>query len=202
MTVNRMSFCKKSPATVCLKVFILFLALPLSACGDDGLSRSIAQELLQKSDELARLRTTVKIHNYPKFAIQAGNQGFVVKQGEIVSGKALLNVVESKIVSAPYKHLLLKKAQKVTIRITDILVPEGKAHTAIAAFIWKQKNIPGVVKRFAINDGTGHASFRKFHDGWRLEKVKWKFSGALATMSPFERAARDADMVAEMARRK
>jgi len=143
------------------------LASLLTGCGNDDLSRPQAEQQIAASELLTRFKTEVPFQ--PSAPIKGERQGFWKKQDTYLIQRR--PVFDTVISLTPYSTRLNKPlAQKVSV--TGISDVPGTTNLKEVQYSWSYVDPPSVLKRFIARGGTGKAIFRKFDDGWRIEKLE------------------------------
>lgn len=173
-----------------LIIVILICFASLSGCSNAELSRKQAATDIEKSKEIQERRLRIELHSTA--ANKMADQGFL-------SEKELPSVISG--VGGDFKLFQLNQPGDIIIEVTGIADSTKGENIKEAQFVWRYSDLPSVVRRFAVEGGTGNAVYRLFDDGWRLESVSTGSSGIPIALSAEEQAAETADVQAEAAYR-
>lgn len=144
-------------------IFML-LAFSLLGCGKAELSRSSAKDMIQESSELKALSENVQLNSAAEGKARAldvldGNGALTPKGAKLFS---MFNVAGATL------------AQPISLPDVDVTgitsVPMAEDMKEVQFSLTFQ--YPPVIKRFAAKVSGGTALFRRYDDGWRLEKVR------------------------------
>ncbi len=169
----------------------------LVGCGRADLSRTEAAAAIEVSEEIKQ--RTIKIDLHPQATAKLDVQGFRSRQ---TKKDLLYSVISEEVTSGKSSWFILRSPTTIYIDATGIADVPGSVNLKEAQFRWRYEELPSLVKRFAVEGGTGKATFRLFDDGWRLEGVETKSSGTPVVLSAQERSDEAADEMNEVALRK
>ncbi len=172
-------------------VFLL-LVLGLLGCGKADLSRSSAKDMIQGSQELRGLSQNLPLNS------AAGGKTRVL---DILNRNGALTPNGLKLFST-FDYSVATLAQPVSppnVEITGIAAVPMVEDMKEVHFDVALLRLPPEVKRFAANGGKGVAHFRRYDDGWRLEKVKLSMSREPYPLTPQEQSDEQAEIAAGLA---
>ena len=194
------SSCRSGKFSPNMVVFILLIG-GLYGCGKSDLSRAVAEKQIQNSDVILQLASNVPLQ--PNVLQKGAEQGAwrLIQNGGVDQG-SLGEKASQTIASVNYNSVVLRKATKVDVKVTGVAGVPMAENVKEAQFTWGYVELPSLVKRYALQGGTGSATFRLFDDGWRLERVNTQVSNTPVTLSPKEVEEESADTQAEAERRK
>jgi hypothetical protein len=156
--------------------FIHILLIPclmlLTACKNRDLSRDEAARQIVEN-EVFNENFFIRSVLAPRIAISQGQeQGLWIVSNNrsfIVRPKA------AKVISRiePGEGIMIYLTQKpqIDLKVTGMTSNSDDENTKQVDFSWVYKNLPSVIKRFAIRGGGGQAFFQKYDDGWRLKSL-------------------------------
>lgn len=143
-------------------IFML-LAFSLLGCGKADLSRSSAKDMIQGSPELKALSQNVRLNS------AAASKAHAL---DVLNGNGALTPKGAKFFSR-FSDAGATLAQPISlpdVEVTGITsVPMAEDMKEVQFNLTFQ--YPPVIKRFATKVSGGVAQFRRYDDGWRLEKV-------------------------------
>lgn len=168
--------------------FIVLLAMGLWGCGKGELDRSAATDLLQNNEKIKALSLRVPLH---QGAIrQAGELDILDKKGALTpKGAKLFSKFEYG------EATLVQPLPPPIIEVTGIASVPMSEDMKVAQFNLASRYTPAI-KRFAAKTGKSEAIFRRYDDGWRLEKVEIATSSEAYPLTAQERGEVDAEAAA------
>lgn len=142
---------------------LLLLTFSLAGCGKTDLSRSSAKDMIQGSTELKAL--TQKMQLNP-------DAGHIARLLDVLNSKGVLTPKGTQLFSKiEYgEATLVHPLNPPVIEVTGITsVPMSEDMKEVQFNLTFQ--YPPAIKRYAAKIRGGVAGFRRYDDGWRLEKV-------------------------------
>lgn len=175
-----------------LSLFFLMVSfcLLLAACGSGKLTRQKAAEHIEKSKKLTKEMDYIYLNS------RAPKKGVKLEIWKRFSNKFKLSEKGKKYFSAvgdtfffsgSYRAKLVTPTE-INVEVTGIVDAPKEYGGKQVNFVWSYLNLPSVVKRFAVKGGEGKAHFKKYDDGWRIEKLEYKYSKDPAELTDRELA--------------
>lgn len=149
-------------------VIFFLLAFSIFGCGKAELSRSSAKDMIQSSPKLKALTQSLPLNSAAVGKARAldilSRNGALTPKGHKLFSK--FNYTEA---------TLVQPVSPPTVDITGMVsVPMTEDMKEVQFDLALQ--LPPALKRFAVSGGKGVAHFRRYDDGWRLEKVNFSMS--------------------------
>jgi hypothetical protein len=177
---------------------MIFFMLLIISCSNN-LSRDEAEQLINNSEQFQETGKNPKLNNN---AINGGfNQGLWSKNRNLTSkGYKYFNNISYGSISP--KTPLYCKINSID-GIADSKNLSGNSNDSYkeAQFTWEFSNVNSVTKRFILKGGKGIAYFRKFDDGWRIDKISTNYSNESFTLNESDKSELQNDIALENQRR-
>lgn len=177
------------------RVLPLIAVLVLTACGRPDLARSDAESMLTKSEQVSSLSKRIAVA--PDAIDQGRSQGLwdVQRNGQVL----LRAKAAEEIASISGRYAVPKSSPSIKVEVTGIADSPASEKIKEVQFNWAYVSLTPVMRRFALEGGTGKALFREFDDGWRMEGVQTKLSDRPIELTAAEKSQIDQDVASERA---